>query len=288
MTEVARYSQHARRALQLAQQLARDYQHGVVDTDHLVVGILRQQGSMGSNVLLELEISPKRAELVLQELHQPVEAVLLPPAFSEALQQALDLAVDESRWLCQHYIGTEHLLLGIVRGGGGQAPAFLRAHHVSADQIRRRVRRLIQLGFTEIDLETAKMMARLSELSRRALAAAEQLAAANAHDDVNLAHLLLALSRERRSACSRILRECGFNPAALEANLAQENPMTGGSVDMILSMAVDEADRLGSPYTGTDHMLLAICLHPRGARLLRLYGAQPDRVELRVRDIIGR
>jgi hypothetical protein len=84
------------------------------------------------------------------------------------------------------------------------------------------------------------------------------------------------------------LRECGFRTGDLEASLRKENPTTGGSIDAILSMAVDEADRLGSPYTGTDHMLLALCLHPRGARLLRTFGAQPDSVEMRIRDALRR
>ncbi len=288
MIEPGRYSQHARRALQLARELAAGCRHDIIDTDHLLVGILRQEGSVGSSVLLDLGINPKRAELVLQELHPALDSPPDPLERAEALNHALDLAVDESRWLGHHYIGTEHMLLGIVRGGGGQAPAFLRAHDVSADQIRRRVRRMIQSGVTEIDIDAARMMPRLSELSRRTLNAAEQIAETDGHPQVSLAHLLLVLSREQRSVCSRILRESGFRPDELEASLKKENPTTGGSIDAILSMAVDEADRLGSPYTGTDHMLLAMCLHPRGARLLRMYGAQPPAVEMRVRDALQR
>ncbi|MCZ7544722.1 MAG: hypothetical protein M5R40_14915 [Anaerolineae bacterium] len=262
--------------------------HGVIDTDHLLVAIMHQEASIGSAVLLDLAISRKRAELAMQQLHPSLDAPPDPPEQSTALGKALELAVDESRWLGQHYIGTEHLLLGIVRGGGGQAPELMRALGINAEQVRRRARRMIQLGVTEIDMDAARMMARLSELSRRTLTAAEQVAARNGHAEVTVAHLLLVLSQEQRSVCSRILRECGFHPDELEASFQKENPTTGGSVDAIVNMAVDEADRLGSLYTGTDHMLLSICLHPRGARLLRMYGAQPDAVERRIRDALQR
>ena len=243
---------------------------------------------MGSAALRALEISPRRAELALQGLHPALDSPPDPPPRSEPLHKALALAVDESRWLGQHYIGTEHLLLGILRGGGGEAPALLHLHDVSAEQIRRRVRRLIRSGATEIDLEAARTMARLSELSRRILNAAEQVAHANGQREVSVAHLLLALSQEERSACSRVLRECGFRAEALAGDLGGDDPVTGGAVDAVLSMAVDQADRLGSPYTGADHMLLAVCLHPRAARLLQMYNAQPQAVALRVRDLIGR
>ncbi len=287
MIGFGRYSQHALRAVRFARTLAEEYQHGEVDTCHLLVGILRAEGSVGSRVLCELDINPKRAGLMLQELYPAIEDPPDPLELSEPLRLALELAVDEAHWLSHHYIGTEHQLLGIVRGGGGHASTFLQEHNVSAPQVRRLVRRLVQSGVMEISLESARSMARLSELSRRALGAAEQLAREKAHEQVSLIHLLLVISQEKRSPCRSILIENGFRTDDLAASLNEANPPTGSPLDIILNGAVEEADRLGSIYTGIDHMLLAISLHPRGRRILQMYGAAPKKVEQQVRDIIG-
>ena len=71
-------------------------------------------------------------------------------------------------------MGTEHLLLALARSREGGAPDLLRTLTISPDQIRRRVRLLLNDGVTELSLEAAKRAARLSELSRRVLNAARQ------------------------------------------------------------------------------------------------------------------
>ena len=77
-----RYSQHARRVLNQARYLAQNYQHDAVDTDHLLVGTLREKGSLGSQVLRDLEIDLRRAELEVRVLHtvtDPLAARLTLP-----------------------------------------------------------------------------------------------------------------------------------------------------------------------------------------------------------------
>jgi ATP-dependent Clp protease ATP-binding subunit ClpA len=273
----------------MARTLAEDYCHSEVCTAHLLVGILHEESSVGSRVLQELEINPKRASLALQGLYPTVDSLPADPLdLSASLKCALEFAVDEARWLAHHYLGTEHQLLGIVRGGGDQTTHFLREHNVSADQVRRKVRRLVQSGVIEVSLEAARSMARLSELSRRALNAAEYLARASHNELVSLVHLLLVISQEQRSPCHTILSACGFRPHELAASLEEPDHPTGGPLDIILNRAIDETDRLGSSYTGIDHMLLAISLHARGRRILQMFGADPQQVERRVREIIMR
>src|SRR5439155_23009640 len=174
------------------------------------------------------------------------------------------LAADESRWLGQHSVRTEHLLLRMAREREQSLLALLPALEISPEQNRRRARRLLQEGITEISVEQAKRVARLSELSRRVLNAAEQIAEQMGHKHVGLAHLLLVLSGERRSICARLLRESGLDAAALEANLIKPHPATGGMLEDVIDRAVDRAESLGSHYTGTDHLLLSLAQNPRG------------------------
>ncbi len=121
MALTSRYSQHARRALSQARMLAQDYQHGAVDTDHLLVGILREKGSLGYQVLAELDADARRAELEVRVLHMVVDPLVTPLDVTEALRHTLTLSVDESFWFGHHYIGTEHLLLALARSHEGGA-----------------------------------------------------------------------------------------------------------------------------------------------------------------------
>jgi ATP-dependent Clp protease ATP-binding subunit ClpA len=271
-----RYSQHARRALNQARLMAQDYQHDAVDTDHLLVGILREKGSLGSQVLTDLDIDTCRAELEVRVLHAVIDPLITSLDLTEALRRVLVLSVEESLWFGHHYIGTEHLLLALARSRAGGVADLLRTLAISPDQIRRRVRLLLSDGVTELNIEAAKRMARLSELSRRVLNAARQLASQDKEQPAGLDHLLLVLAREERSMVSCILRDCGLDETALETALGQMSPENGltpeALLEDVIDHAVDRADQLGTHYTGTDHVLLALAQNPHGARLLQKYG----------------
>ncbi len=286
-----RYSQHARRALNQARYLAQNYQHEIVDTDHLLVGILHEKGSLGAQVLHDLEIDIRRAELEVRILHTVTDPLVTPLELTEALRRVLTLSVEESRWFGHHYIGTEHLLLALARSREGGASDLLRTLAISSDQIRRRVRLLLNEGVTELSIEAAKRTARLSELSRRVLNAANQFATLDDACCAGIEHLLLILVRERRSSVSRILRECGLDQGALEAAVDQIRPDIDPTAEAlfeeIIDHAVDRADQLGMHYTGTDHILLALAENPRGAALLQTYNVDTKKVIAAIfRDMI--
>lgn len=276
----SRYSQHARRALNQARLLAQEYRHEAVDTDHLLIGILREQGSLGARVLHDLNTDEQRAARALRML-RPAMSPTPTPVLTNALQRVLNLSDDESRGFGHHYVGTEHLLLALVRSREGGAAALLGVLGISPDQIRRRVRRLLQDGLTELSLEVAKRTARLSELSRRVLNAAAQLAAQEPGQNIRLEHLVLVLARETRSPVSRLLQDCGLQPAALVA----PNPLWRGPqmpfeflVNEVIDHAVDRADQLGTHYTGTEHLMLALAENSYGAGLLRTAGVDLNRL----------
>lgn len=273
-----RYSQHARRALSQARLLAQGFHHDEVDTDHLLVGILRETSSLGRRVLLELEVDERRAELEVRVLHPVSDPLVTAQQDTAALVRVLALARDESTWFGHHYIGTEHLLLALARSRDGGAVALLRALVVSPEQIRRRVRLLLHDGVTELSIEIAKRTARLSELSRRALNAAQQVARENGSGPAGIEHLLLVLARERRSVASRILTQNGLDAAALAVQLetVAPDPVTRqAQLEDVLDDAVDRADQLGTHYTGTDHLLLALAEYGAGVTLLQACGVDP-------------
>lgn len=278
MTVHNRYSHHARRALTHARLLVTRLQHPAMDTAHLLLGVLLTKGSIGCRVLTDLELNADRAEAYLYGLYPQVEMPLANPDHTPALDEVLALAADESAWLSHHYIGTEHLLLGITRTNAGEASQLLRQLGASSEQLRRRVRRALTEGQTELELNRVKRDARLSELSRRVINAAEQMAIALDHPTVGLGHLLLVLSLETRSPTAVLLQAHGLNPQRLNDGLKMGDPLLLPSIEGLLGRVLEEAEKVGSHYTGTEHLLLTLTLEPAGITLLLTYGIQPDRL----------
>jgi ATP-dependent Clp protease ATP-binding subunit ClpA len=170
-----RYSQHARGALSRARALAKQCAHAYLDSTHLLLGILYEEGSVGCNILHDLQFDLRRTERAFRQLPRAADWTTTPDT-TAGLQDALFQAARESNGLGQKYVGTEHLLLGMIRQGETLFMSMLHTLDVNPEQIRRRVQRLVQAGITEIDFEQAKRIARLSELSRRVLYGAEQMA----------------------------------------------------------------------------------------------------------------
>jgi ATP-dependent Clp protease ATP-binding subunit ClpA len=273
MTFSGRYSQHARRAMMQARQCAQYERHSMVDTSHLLVGIMRAEGCLGQRVLLELGMDCQDIERRIVMLHRPqARADTTAPPMSRALRTTLAFAVEESGSLGHHYIGTEHLLLGLARGGGGAAEQLLHSASVSLDQIRRQIRRVLQKGETEIGLERALRMARLSELSRRVLSRAALIAEDMHQPTVDLMHLILALTQETRSPAGRLLKQCGLDEARMISDTAWPRRANDNLLEEVLDEAVLLAERMGSHYTGTDHIILVLAVNRHGMRLLVQYG----------------
>ena len=269
-----RFSHHAQRALTHAGLLVQRFHHPRVDTGHLLVGVLLSKGSLGHAVLVDLDLHPEPAQTHLESLTLPLDHPVEDPPNDAALDIALELAADESHWLGHHYIGTEHLLLGITRTNIGNASDLLRAVGIPADLVRRRVRRALNDGVREDTLERARHDARLSELSKRVLNAAEQMAVQMDHETVGLGHLLVILHRERRATTARLLQTCDLDRELVEQRLQKRDAAAFISLEDVLFEAVEYAQNQGSHYTGTEHLLWGILAHPVGEHLLHHCGVK--------------
>ncbi len=142
MASMEKFTQRARRVLSLAQLEAERARQGLIGTEHLLLGLLIEEGVAG-RVLRELGLEVERVrEMILRlggEGRYPGGRIELAPE----TQQALELALQEARTMGHHYVGTEHILLGLARAGG-LGVEVLRKLGVTEDQIRRQVRRVLQ------------------------------------------------------------------------------------------------------------------------------------------------
>jgi ATP-dependent Clp protease ATP-binding subunit ClpC len=139
-----RFTQRARRVLSLAHEEAERMHHNYIGTEHLLLGLIREEGGVAGRVLRELGLEPPRVKEMVERLtgigrHSGGRIELAP-----GTEQVLQLAVEEARRMGHHYIGTEHLLLGLVRQGEGVGLDVLRRLGVTPEQIRRQTRRILQ------------------------------------------------------------------------------------------------------------------------------------------------
>src|SRR5213075_132482 len=132
-----KFTERARRVLTLAQEEAQRFNHNYIGTEHLLLGLVREGDGVAAKVLnnLGVELSKVRSavEFIIGRGEKSVagEIGLTPRA-----KKVIELAVEEARRLNHNYIGTEHLLLGLVREGEGIAAGVLESLGVNLEKVR--------------------------------------------------------------------------------------------------------------------------------------------------------
>jgi len=126
-TGFERFSEGARKALSRAQVEARRLGHSYIDTEHILLGIVADESGIAAKVLTNLGASLNKVQAAVEfvvgkggKQTTGEEISLAPPA-----KRVIELAVDEARRLNSNYIGTEHLLLGLLSGREGVASSVL-------------------------------------------------------------------------------------------------------------------------------------------------------------------
>jgi len=140
-----RFTQRARRVLTFAQEEAERLNHNYIGTEHLLLGLMREESGVAGRVLRGLSVQPSQVMEMVERItgpgrRTPFSKIDLTPR----TKRVIELAVEEARRMGHHYIGTEHLLLGLVRQGDGVAMDILRQLGVTPEQIRREMAKELQ------------------------------------------------------------------------------------------------------------------------------------------------
>jgi len=142
-----KFSERARRVLSLAQEEAQRFNHNYIGTEHILLGLVRENEGTASKVLggLGIELNKIRSavEFIIGKGDTAAsgEIGLTPRA-----KKVIELAVDEARRLNHHYIGTEHLLIGLMREGEGVAAGVLESLGVTLDKVRGETNSVLDKG----------------------------------------------------------------------------------------------------------------------------------------------
>ena len=142
-----RFTDRARRVLTFAQEEARLLNHSFIGTEHILLGVLREGEGLGAVALRELGVS-------LEDTREQVELVIgmagsAPvgsPPFTPRAKKVLELALREALQMNHSYIGTEHILLGLVREGEGVAATVLVSLGAGLGRVRQEVIKLMSGG----------------------------------------------------------------------------------------------------------------------------------------------
>jgi len=139
-----KFTERARKVLTLAQEEAQRFNHNYIGTEHILLGLVREGDGVAAKVLsnlgVELDKVRSAVEFIIGRGERTVsgEIGLTPRA-----KRVIELAVDEARRLNHNYIGTEHILLGLLREGEGVAAGVLESLGVSLEKVRTETVRLL-------------------------------------------------------------------------------------------------------------------------------------------------
>lgn len=283
------FTERARKVLSLAQDEAHRLNHNYIGTEHLLLGLVREADGVAAKVL-------QRQGVELNTLRSSIEfivgrgdrIVLGEIGLTPRSKAVIELAVDEALRLNHRYIGTEHLLLGLLREGEGIGVGSLESLGVSVERLRAETLRVLgQSGsphnaspptsatrqegdFTYAPLSNARAASMqidgLNEDTQHVLALA-QLEAHYLHvDAIGDEHILLGLVLEGRSYAAQALDQHGATILAVRraldgvADASASSNMTGVTslAHEIVMRAKNEAARLGERSVGPAHVLLAL------------------------------
>jgi ATP-dependent Clp protease ATP-binding subunit ClpC len=144
LSNMERFTQRARRVLSIAHQEAERMRHSYIGTEHLLLGLMLEEGGVAARVLQELGLEVNRVQEIIERLTGLGQSQTSRPELSPGMQKVLEHALEQARKLGHHYIGVEHLLLGLVEHNEGVAIDALSRMGVTPEQIRRQTQRVLK------------------------------------------------------------------------------------------------------------------------------------------------
>ena len=139
-----KFTERARRVLTLAQEEAQRFNHNYIGTEHLLLGLVREGDGVAAKVLANLGVELNKVRSAVEFIiGRGDRAVVGEIGLTPRAKKVIELAVDEARRLNHHYIGTEHVLLGLVREGEGIAAGVLESLGVNLERVRAETTRIL-------------------------------------------------------------------------------------------------------------------------------------------------
>ncbi len=279
-----KFTERARKVLSLAQEEAQRFNHNYIGTEHILLGLVREGDGVAAKVLSNLGVELNAVRAAVEHIIGKGDRIVLGEVgLTPRAKKVVELAVDEARRLNHHYIGTEHLLLGLIREGEGIAAGVLESLGVNLEKVRATTIDVLSQGgpgFASRQEERSFTgesrprpdFGRFTERARLAIRTAIVEAREREQSEVNTGHMLIALFQEDESLAALALQQSGVNLDAAQRGVEQgigarkpageqsaKSPV-GLDAHMLrmIALAADEARQMGDLYVGTEHLLLGL------------------------------
>ena len=219
-----RFTDRARKVMALANQEAHRLNHEAVGPEHLLLGLVKEGSGVGANVLKNLDADLRKVRI---EVEKRVRAGAQPAAESRLPQhvsakRVVASAIEEARNLNHNYVGTEHLLLGLLREHEGVIADVFAALGLEHETVRDEVEALLGAGVDPVEWSEPsggpfELYEALLPLLQRAAEEAQKIGATTPTAEL----LLLAIARDPSSRAGAILHKAGLTPEHLEQLLRE-------------------------------------------------------------------
>jgi hypothetical protein len=297
-----RFTDRAKKTMSLARQEALRIGHGHIGPEHLLLGLVQEGSGVAANVLknmnVDLETIRCEVDKILAPKGPPMDHTIQLP-FTPRGKKVLELSLEESMQLCHNYIGTEHLLLGLIREEESIPAQVLRKLGVELDDFREEVLEFLAPSDSDDAADAAMAQARsradlfgrFTESGRKAMDFTRREALKLNHDYICTEHILLGLVQEDRGVAASVLKSMNVGLESVRRELekivkAGPSPVTMGQLPFTprakraLELALEEASELRHDYFGTEHLLLGLIRESEGvaAQVLSNLGVQLETI----------
>jgi len=138
-----RFTERSQKVLALAQEEAMRLGHNNVGTEHILLGLVREGEGIAAKALKALNLNPEKIQKEVEGLIGKGSDTQQPPHYTPRAKRVIELSMDEARKIGHSYVGTEHILLGLIREGEGVAARVLNNLGVSLNKARQQVLQLL-------------------------------------------------------------------------------------------------------------------------------------------------
>lgn len=300
MHNFERFTERARRVMSLAQEEAQRFHHNYIGTEHILLGLVAEGDGVAAKVLANLGVELDKARNAVEFIIGRGDRVTLGEiGMTPRSKKVIELAIDEARRLNHHYVGTEHLLLGLVREGEGIAAGVLESLGVNLERARSQTLQVLggspmggaawTAGATQ---RSRPDLGKFTERARKVIAVAITEAREREQREVSTGHALLALLDDQGAAW--LLRTAGLSLDAARHALAHDigpRMRTGdqpakGPIDLdahtlrMIALAADEASQMNDRFVSPEHLLLGLLREGEGvgAQVLLRLAADVDQL----------
>lgn len=292
-----RFTDRARIVMALANQEACRFNQEYIGTEHIFLGLLKEGSGAGATVLRNFNVDllkmQKEITKSMAEGTEMNKAGKLPHTMKAKM--AIEHAIGEARALNHDYIGTEHLLLGIMRETEGITAQVMKRHNITYEQVKEKI-----VELTGAKEKQQSQTGTFSDRARKIMALAHREAQRYNYESIEPEHILFGFIKEGSGVGMTVLKNLNVDIVKLRIDVVKRmikgpDIVPIGKLPLspvarkVMEYAVEWSQKLKRNYVGSEHILLGLMYDVKGnkaAEILKRYGVTEERIRNGIVELI--